>query len=233
MKLLIDDANVEKMREIMGIFPIDGVTTNPAILCRCGNDMYGMLRGIRQLLGEERELHVQVIARDTEGILRDARAIRQAIPGNLFIKVPVTREGLAAIPLLKSRGYGVTATTVLNATQAFLAAKAGADYIAPYVNRIESMGTNGFEALAEMAEIYESNGFSTQILAASFKNIRQVLDMARLGIASMTIPSELFDKFLTESVVTEAVDAFTRVFEEKCGPGSNMASILRKDDISG
>ena len=228
MNLLIDDANAAKIQEIMEIYPIDGVTTNPSILARCGSDMFGMLHEVREVLGNERELHIQVIATDCEGMLRDAAAIVKEIPGRTFIKVPVTVEGLKAIRLLKKEGYRVTATTVLSRMQALLASKAGADYIAPYLNRMDALGMDGVEEIRQMQYNNIINGLSTQILAASFKTHRQVASLFPLGIGGMTIPSDLFDTMLDNPHAATAVEAFTRAFESRCGEGSTMAGIRNR-----
>ena len=131
MKLIIDDANIEKIKQLYETFPVDGVTTNPSILARTGGDPHRVLRGLRDFLGSEGELHVQVLSTDAEGMVAEAGRIRAELGENTYVKVPVTREGLKAIRLLAASDCRVTATAVYTQMQAFLAAKAGAVYAAP------------------------------------------------------------------------------------------------------
>ena len=174
MKLLIDDANIEKIKRIYEYYAIDGVTTNPSILAKNGKNPYETLKEIREFIGEDAELHVQVVSSTAEEMIEEGHRIVKELGKNTYVKSPTVPEGLKAMKKLSNEGYKVTATAIYTPIQAYLAAKAGADYTAPYVNRIDNLGTNGIEVTRKIHDIFENNGLKTQILAASFKNSLQV-----------------------------------------------------------
>ena len=152
MKLLIDSADVTAIKRIMEYYPIDGVTTNPTILYRSGRRPDDVLPEIRRIIGDL-DLHVQVISQDSESIIEEADAIRNKLGNNTFIKIPITFEGVKAVRILSDRGVRCTGTAIYTLEQAFLSAKAGALWIAPYVNRIETLGGNGVETVCRMKEM--------------------------------------------------------------------------------
>ncbi len=143
MKLFIDDADVREIRRLMELYPIDGVTTNPAILAKAGRHPKEVLLEIRALIGENRQLFAQVIPQDAEGMAEDGRAIADLLGKNTVVKIPSVPEGFRAIRILNGEGVLTCGTVVYTPLQALLAAKAGADYVAPYVNRIDNMGYDG------------------------------------------------------------------------------------------
>lgn len=154
MQLLIDHANLRAIRQSLDDFPIDGVTTNPSILAREGGNPLETLRAIRRLLPEDAVLHAQGVATSAESLVAEARALRGEFGDNLFVKIPVTAAGLRAIKILGKEGFPITATGVYSPMQAFVAAKAGARYVAPYVNRLDNMGVDGVEVVAQIQEIF-------------------------------------------------------------------------------
>ena len=130
MELLFDTANLEEIKMYSQYYPITGVTSNPSILKAEGNvDLYGTLREIRKVIGMEKSLHVQVLAEDADGMLKEAEAVLKNVDDKVFIKIPATEEGLKAMMLLKSKGIGVTATAIYTEIQGFMAIMAGADFI--------------------------------------------------------------------------------------------------------
>ena len=124
MKFIIDDANIEKVKEIWDLYPCDGVTTNPSILAKSGRNPYEVLAELREIVGEEGELHVQVVSKDAEGMMKEAKVIREKLGENTFVKIPTTPQGLKAMKALSEQGVNITATAIYTAMQAFLAAKA-------------------------------------------------------------------------------------------------------------
>ena len=161
MKILIDDANIEKIKKIYEYYSIDGVTTNPSILAAEGRHPYEVLKEIRSFIGEEAELHVQVVSTNADEMIKEGYKIVEELGKNTYIKIPTIPEGLKAIKILSSQGYKVTATAIYTPMQGFLAAKAGANYAAPYVNRIDDLGTNGIEVSQKLHDIFINNGFKT------------------------------------------------------------------------
>lgn len=223
MKLIIDDANVEKVRRIWDLYPCDGVTTNPSILARSKRPPFEVLKELREIVGADGELHVQVISKDAEGIIKEAHNITEKLGANTFVKIPATPQGIKAIKTLAAEGINVTATTIYTPMQAFLAAKAGAKYTAPYVNRIDNFGYNGVQITMDINDIFENNNLQCEVLAASFKNSQQVLELAKYGIGAATVAPDVIDGFVKNVAIDAAIDVFNEEFEGLAGKGKTMA----------
>ena len=222
MKLLIDDANIEKIKNIYAYYPIDGVTTNPSILAKSGRNPYEVLKEIRAFIGDEAELHAQVISRTAEGMIAEAHKMAEILGKNTYIKIPTIPEGLKAMKALSKEGFKITATAIYTPMQAYLAAKAGADYAAPYVNRIDNLGANGIESTKMIQNIFENNGFKTEILAASFKNSNQVQELCAYGVGAATVAPDVIENLIKNACVTTAVADFITDFEKLCGKEKTM-----------
>lgn len=223
MKLLIDDAHIEQIKRIYEYYPVDGVTTNPSILATIGRNPIEVLHEIRDFIGVEAELHVQVIARDAEGMLDDAHRIIRELGDNTYVKVPSVEEGFKAMQALRAEGIGITATAIYTPLQAFLAAKAGAAYAAPYINRIDNMGFDGVAIARHIHDIFEKNRFETKVLAASFKNSQQLLNLVEYGIEGLTASPDVILSLVKNEAITSAVDKFIADFEGLVGAGKTMS----------
>ena len=200
MKLIIDDADVSRIREMMEYYPIDGVTTNPSILARTQRKPYEVLREIRELIGSGAQLHVQAVSAEASGMVQEAHAITERLGKNTYIKIPAVKEGFKAIRILHS------------------------DYVAPYVNRIDNLQADGVGTVKTIQEIFNANQMHTDVLAASFKNSMQVMELCRIGIDAATISIDVLEKLADNASVDAAVNAFLKDFEKLCGDGSNMTS---------
>ena len=222
MTLLIDDADIERIKALCRYYPIDGVTTNPSILAKCGRPPYEALSDIRDFIGNRAQLHVQVVSTIAEDMVEEGRKIERMLGNNTFIKIPTIPEGLRAMQILSSEGYHITATAMYTPMQAYLAAKAGAEYAAPYVNRIDNLGNDGVQTTKKMHDIYVRNGLSTKILAAGFKNSQQVQELCEYGVSCVTVASDVIENFIKNACVTADVDDFVRDFEGLCGKGKAM-----------
>ena len=196
MKLILDTANLDDIRYFNTYYPIVGVTTNPTILSREGGDIVKHLHEIRKIIGEEKELHIQVTETEYEKMIAEAKAIVKAFGKNTYVKIPATDVGLRATKTLSQEGYNITVTAVLSAGQALLAANAGAKYVAPYVSRLENICENGVETVAEIQQIFDAAGCDTEILAASFKTAREVLEVALTGAGAATVSADVMKKLL-------------------------------------
>ena len=225
MKFIIDDANVEMIKEIWDLYPCDGVTTNPSILAKAKKDPFVVLKEIREIIGGSSELHVQVTANDYEGMLDDAKRILDELGSNTYIKVPTTPIGLKVMKKLHEDGINITATAIYTAMQGYLAAKAGADYVAPYVNRIDNLGANGVQTAMQIDDILKNNGLTCEVLAASFKNSQQVLELCAYGIGASTIGSDIIHGLIKHECVTMAVKAFEDDFAGLVGNGKSMSNL--------
>ncbi len=222
MKLLIDDANVEMIKKIYEFYPIDGVTTNPSILAKSGKQPFDVLREIREIIGADADLHVQVLGKTAEKMIEDAKKIVDVLGKNTFIKIPSVPEGFKAMKALKKEGYNITATAIYTPMQAYLAGKCGADYAAPYVNRIDNMGYDGVAVAKKIHTIFKNNNLSTEVLAASFKNSQQVLDLCEYGIGASTVAGDVIELFVKNVAIDAAVDAFVKDFENLVGEDKTM-----------
>ncbi len=208
MRILLDTANLEDIRYFNTYYPIEGVTTNPTILSREGGDVLALLKEIRAIIGGGKELHVQVIETEYERILEEARAIVSFLGKNTFVKIPATAVGLRATKTLSGEGYGVTVTAVLTAAQGLLASNAGAAYVAPYVNRLENICADGVGTVADLFRVFSVSGTSTEILAASFKTAKEVLDVATVGCHAATVGSDVLRRFIAHTTTDTSIAGF-------------------------
>ena len=224
MKIFLDTADIDAIKRLYAFYPLDGVTTNPSILAAAKRPPYEVLSGIRNLLGADGALHVQVVSREASEMVAEAREICKRLGDMTYVKVPVVPEGLKAIQRLIREGVRVTATGIYTVQQAFLAGKAGANYAAPYVNRIDNLGAEGIRTVCRMQDCLTRCGFHTDLLAASFKNTQQVLSLAEYGIGSVTVAPAILEAMLQNPAVDAAVDAFVADFEDLRGSGATMKS---------
>lgn len=218
MEYMFDTANIELIEEGIKIFPITGVTSNPSILKKEGKiDFFNHFRKIREIIGMDKTLHIQVVAEDCEGILKEAKAILENVDDKVCIKIPVNAEGLKAMKILKAQGVSITATAIYTTAQGLLAMEAGADFIAPYFNRMENMSINPREVIKAFADMIEKYNYPTKILAASFKNIGQVNDSFAAGAQTATMAPEILIDALKMPAIQKAVDDFAADWESVFG----------------
>lgn len=220
MKLLIDHADIAQIRALYEYYPIDGVTTNPTLLAQTGRPPFEVLGEIRDLIGPGADLHVQVVAPAAEGMLEDAHSILRRLGEQTLVKIPCIPEGFKAMKALRKEGVRLTGTAVYTPMQAFLAARCGAEYTAPYINRIDNMGFDGVAVAKEIQDIFVRHGLPVQILAASFKNSQQVLELCKYGIGAATAAPDVIRAFVSNPAITAAVDAFAADFQRLTGLSS-------------
>lgn len=209
MKYLFDTANLALIEQYANRLPIDGITTNPSIIKKEGKiDFWQHFARIREIIGKEKTLHIQVTTNSCEDIIKEAHAIYEKIDSDVYIKIPVTIEGLAAIKQLKQENFKITATAIYTKMQGFLAMEADADYIAPYYNRMQNLDIDSDETIRAFADMIAKYNYSTQILAASFKNMGQVNRAIANGAQTVTLaPEIMLDAFKMPSI-KKAVDDF-------------------------
>ncbi len=216
MELILDTADLEAIRELNDLYAVDGVTTNPTIITKSGKSFEEIRDGLMEILSPEQKLFIQVVATDFDGIMAEARYICSLRPENTYVKIPVTRDGMRAIKACKAEGMGVLATAIYSASQGFMAAKNGADYLAPYVNRMCNLG-DGVGEVVRLQAMLEQAKLPTKILAASFKNVEQVNELLENGIEAVTIPVDVAFNMLDIPSTPMAVDDFTRNWEAAYG----------------
>ena len=229
MKIVLDTANLEDIRYFNTYYPIVGVTTNPTILAREGGDVLKLLRDIRKIIGEEKELHVQVTETSYEKILEEAHLLVDFLGNkeNTYIKIPVSNVGLRATRKLAKEGYRITVTAVLTATQALLAANAGASYVAPYVSRLENICEDGVGTVSDIATMLSFSDAKTEILAASFKTAKEVLDVACVGCHAATVSSTVMKTLIAHTSTDTSILGFAADWEKAFGK-TTFLELLKK-----
>lgn len=209
MEYMLDTLNINEIKKWSRILPLAGVTSNPTIAKKEGDiDFFERIKEVRTIIGEHASIHVQVVAQEYEGILKDAAKIRQACGDNIFVKVPVTQEGLAAIKILKADGYHITATAIYSTFQGLLAIEAGADYLAPYYNRMENLNIDAEAVIGQLSEAIDRDCSESKILAASFKNVSQINKAFALGAQAITAGPDVFEAGFAMPSIQKAVDDF-------------------------
>jgi len=183
MRLFIDTANIEEIREFAWL--VDGVTTNPTLVAREKRPREEVVREICALV--DGPISAEVASLDTEGMINEARVLAR-MNEKIVVKIPMGEAGVRAIAALSAEGINTNATLVFSANQALLAAKAGASYVSPFVGRIDDVGGDGIDLVAEIIEIYDNYDFETEIIVASVRHPRHVLEAALLGADIATVP---------------------------------------------
>ncbi len=209
MKILLDTAHIEDIKKYNDIYDIAGVTSNPTILSREKKDFFPLIQEIRSII-PDKELHVQVTGNTCEEMLKEAKAITHAVGKETYIKVPTNEEGIKTIKQLKSSGYHVTATAIYMPQQAMLAATVGADYVAPYFNRMNNINVDSKKAIQEIAWLFEHYHCDTKILAASFKNTQQIMDAFLAGAHTVTASPELYTQMVENPMIDSAIAGFSQ-----------------------
>lgn len=213
MKLLLDDANIKNIKQIYEYYKVDGITTNPTILSKQDENPIQVLKEIRNFIKDD-ELHIQVLSKDYDNIIKESNLIVKEYGKNTFVKIPANKEGLKAIKKIAKDGINTTATAIYSPVQAFLAMKAGAKYVAPYINRIDNLGYDGISVVKKIQNIIDVNNFDTKVLAASFKNSNQVLELIQCGIYGFTCSFDVINKFVNDRNVDGAIDDFSDDFSK-------------------
>lgn len=210
MELLLDTANLEAIRKYHDYYAVTGVTTNPTILSREKGPFFETYERIRSIIGQQKQLHVQVTAPTCEKMMKEAEVITSRLGKDVYIKVPVVEEGVKAMKLLKEDGFYVTATAVVSVQQAFLAGSVGADYVAPYVNRMANLNIDPYEAVARIRNLFDGQNIPTKILGASFKNTQQVMQTYESGAEAVTVAPDLLTTMCSNAVTDLWVSNFDK-----------------------
>lgn len=213
MKILLDTADLKAIATINEKVGIHGVTTNPSILAREEKDPISILKLIKNVIGSKM-LHVQLNKSTYEEMVKEAKFLVEELGEDIYIKVPVTADGLCAMRKLKHIGYNITATAVFTPFQALLAANEGADFVAPYINRIDKSGESGKKVVEDILGLFNSNNIKTQVLGASFKSTDQILECALVGMQSCTIQPELLYDMIAHPLTDAALEKFSEDWNE-------------------
>jgi transaldolase len=199
MKIFIDTANVNEIKEALNLGVIDGVTTNPSLISKEKRPAQEVLKEICALVSGP--VSGEVISLEAEGMIKEARELA-SLAKNIVIKIPLTKDGLKAVKVLAKENIKTNVTLCFSATQALLAAKAGADYISPFIGRLDDIAQVGMDLIRNIKTIYKNYGFKTQIIVASVRNPVHVLDAALVGADIATIPFNVIEQ-LTKHPLTD------------------------------
>lgn len=219
MLMLLDTANIGEIKRQYDLLPVAGVTTNPTIIAKEKTNFLGLLKEIRSVIGTSAMLHVQAVSRKAESMAEEAQYLNEKIGGNLYVKIPVIPEGIKAMKLLKSQGIKTTATVIYTPQQALMAAMAGAEFVAPYVNRLDNVCSDGTRVVGEIVELFRQHSISAKVLAASFKNVEQVHKASLCGSHAITASPDIIDLLLKYPLTDSSVDQFISDWEGVYGVG--------------
>ncbi|MCF7925131.1 MAG: fructose-6-phosphate aldolase [Candidatus Izimaplasma sp.] len=214
MEYLLDTANKQLIKDILNYYPIDGITTNPTIMTKEPGAYLDILSDLDTLL-DGRQFHIQLTSITFPDMVEEAKRLNDIIQSELYLKIPVSHEGIKAIYKLSKQGFKVTATAVTNLNQGIMAAKAGASYLAFYVNRTASTGINGNDVINEIISIFKRDGYQTKIIGASYKSIYQINKSILNGCKSVTVPPTLFKELMETTVTKESIEQFTNNFKDR------------------
>ena len=210
MKFFIDTANVEDIKEIASWGVVDGVTTNPSLIAKEGRDFEEVVREITTIV--DGPISAEVIALDHEGMLKEARELAK-IHENITIKIPMTKEGLIAVHTLSQEGIKTNVTLIFSATQALLAAKAGATFVSPFLGRLDDLSQRGMDLIGEIVEIFALYDIDTEIIAASVRHPLHVKEIAMTGCDIATIPPAVFRKMIEHPMTDLGIERFLKDWE--------------------
>ena len=207
MKLFIDTANVNEIKEAVELGVICGVTTNPSLIAKEGRDFIETIKQITAIV--DGPISAEVVAPDAQGMVAEAEKLA-AIDKNIVIKIPITAEGLKAVKLLSAKGIKTNVTLIFSASQALLAARAGATYVSPFVGRLDDISANGIDLIADVAEIFAIHGIRTEIISASIRSPQSVVDSAKAGAHIATVPYKVIKQMLAHPLTDSGIDRFMK-----------------------
>jgi fructose-6-phosphate aldolase 1 len=216
MELYLDTADAAAVMRLARVLPLQGVTTNPSIVAKAGKPIWEVLPALQDALGGGGKLFAQVIAANADEMVREAQLLTSRVPG-IVVKVPTTVEGLAAMKQLKILGIPTLGTAVYGAAQGLLAALAGAEYVAPYVNRLDAQGGDGIQMVQDLQQLLTLHAPRSKVLAASFRTPHQAMSCLLAGCESITLPVDVADQLLTTPAVTAAIATFEKDWQGAFG----------------
>ena len=205
MKIFIDTASVKEIREAMSLGLIDGVTTNPSLVAKENRPAAELLKEICSLVPGP--VSAEVISVDAPGMLREAEELSRIAP-NIVVKLPLIKEGLKAAKVLKEKNIKTNVTLCFSASQALLAAKAGATFVSPFIGRLDDISQDGMELIRDIKLIYSNYGFTTQIIVASVRNPVHVVDAAKIGADIATIPFAVIEQLVKHPLTDIGLNRF-------------------------
>lgn len=210
MKLFIDTANVDEIREANDWGVICGVTTNPSLIAKEGRDFEEVIKEIVDIV--DGPISAEVISLDAEGMVNEAEKLSKTHK-NVIIKIPMTKEGLKAVKILSQRGIKTNVTLVFSGNQALLAARAGANYVSPFIGRMDDIGNEGMDVIRDIVDIFSMHEIDTEIIAASIRHPMHVMESAKMGADIATIPFDVLEKMALHPMTDKGIERFLKDWE--------------------
>lgn len=205
MKIFMDTANVEEIKEFANMGVVYGVTTNPTLIAKSGRKQQDVIPEICKLI--DGPVSAEVISTDCDGMVKEARALAK-IAENVVVKIPCIKEGLKAVKILSAEGIRTNVTLVFSLGQALLAARAGASYVSPFVGRLDDIGEDGVGLVADMVEVFRNYDIKTEIIAASIRSVGHVNDVMLAGADIATIPTKVLRAMLVHQLTDKGLAKF-------------------------
>ena len=211
MKLFIDSANIDEIREVAEMGVVCGVTTNPSLVAKEGRDFKEVVSEICRIV--DGPVSAEVISQDADGMIREAAEISTWSP-NIVIKIPMTSEGLKAVKALSAKGIKTNVTLVFSSGQALLAARAGATYVSPFAGRLDDISSDGMGVVGEIAAIFDIHGIPTEIIAASIRHPMHVIEAALVGSDIATVPYRVLMQMTKHPLTDAGIERFLADWEK-------------------
>lgn len=216
MKFFIDTANVEDIKKANDMGVICGVTTNPSLIAKEGRDFNAVIAEIASIVDGPISGEVKATTVDAEGMIAEGREIAKIHP-NMVVKIPMTVEGLKATKVLSSEGISVNVTLIFTANQALLAARAGADYVSPFLGRLDDISMPGIDLIRTISEIFDIYGMTSEIIAASVRNPIHVTDCALAGAHIATLPYGVIEQMTKHPLTDQGIEKFQQDYKAVFG----------------
>jgi len=210
MKIFLDTANLDQIKEINSWGILDGVTTNPSLVAKEGCDFESRIKEICEVV--DGPISAEAVSMESEGMVKEARKLSK-MHKNVIVKIPMTSEGLKAVKILSKEGIKTNMTLVFSPNQALLAAKAGATYVSPFVGRLDDISHTGMDLVRDIVSIYRIYGFKTQVIAASIRHPVHVTEAALAGAHVATIPYDVLKKMIKHNLTDEGIEKFLKDWE--------------------
>jgi len=210
MKIFLDTANVDEIKEGTSWGIVDGVTTNPSLIAKEGRDFETVLKEICEIV--DGPVNAEVVGLKTEEMVAEGRKLRE-LHDNICVKVPMTVDGIKAVKILSEEGTMTNVTLIFSSLQALLAAKAGATFVSPFVGRIDDMAMPGMDLIADISQIYENYGYETEIIVASIRNPLHVVDTALYGADIATLPMKVLHQMAKHPLTDRGIEQFLKDWE--------------------
>jgi transaldolase len=205
MKIFLDTANLDEIREAAALGVIAGVTTNPSLIAKEGRDFRQMVEEICRIV--DGPISAEAVSSDAAGLIREAEELASWHP-NIVVKIPITWEGLKATSFLAGKGVKTNLTLCFSANQALLAARAGATFVSPFLGRVDDVSWDGMELIQDIVEIYDVHGLPTQIIAASVRHPLHVIEVARAGAHLATVPYKVLQQMVKHPLTDQGIEKF-------------------------